>query len=265
VARFDGLTPPAPPGSGGLRALRARLGWTRRARAAALPEGIRRHGPSLPRRDHLAGVPRDPAARANARARSARDPVSARRAREQPLGARCLSPRVRPAQAVVRRLPGISLEALGRRRHPPASTAASTSGTARRQPAHTRPGWWACSLPSQTPARRAFRWSEVYAATRSCAIHKRRPPTEQMAGGESNSQSSRPLRSIRNMNLFSPWARERSHLRVRHRPIASRRERETGQAGPTALPLRAKGSTASNDRSTEATLSTQSPALEVLS
>ena len=41
---------------------------------------------------------------------------SAGRAREQPLGARCLSPRMRPAHAVIRRLPRVSLEALGRRR-----------------------------------------------------------------------------------------------------------------------------------------------------
>jgi hypothetical protein len=101
---------------------------------------------------------------------------------------------------------------------PPASTAASTSGTAQRQPARTRPGWWACSLPSQTPTRHAFKWSQVFAATRSCAIHMLHMPTEQTAGGESNSQSSRPLRSIRRMNLSSPWARGRAIFAFRTAP-----------------------------------------------
>ena len=50
-------------------------------------------------------------------------------------------------------------------------------------------------VPFQTPTRRASMWSEVFGATRSCAIHRRRPPTEQMAGGGWNSRSSRSRRA----------------------------------------------------------------------
>ena len=59
------------------------------------------------------------------------------------------------------------------------------------------PGWSVCWLPSQTPTRRVFMCSEVFAAKRSFAIHRLSPPMKQMAGGNSNSPSSRVARPER--------------------------------------------------------------------
>jgi hypothetical protein len=42
------------------------------------------------------------------------------------------------------------------------------------------------------PTRRAFIWSEVFAATRSCAIHRPRRSTQRRAGGSSTGRSSQP-------------------------------------------------------------------------